>query len=339
MKYKIYFVVLALIIIGLGFAKTVHAVVYRDISLESNRRYPYIYEVFDSRGHLLNTISSVSANRNLDLIIADAKIGFYALDKVKAFPDPKMGIGSKIKIIKTPKYFVTDGRRNLSFFSWAKTVEELFSENKIILGQDDKTNFSLKTDLVPNMDIKITRVAVTIVAEGEPIDFKTVKRDDKTLDEGKTRVEVKGEKGTKTYSYEVRREDGVEISRRLLKTEITKNPVDEVLIIGTKPVITVSCGSRSDIKGWIIEAATKHNQKANMICCLMMAESMGNANSTSSAGYSGLFQYSESYWRTASSRSGFAGSSIFDAKAQIFTTASEIARGEGNRWPPLNKCR
>jgi uncharacterized protein YabE (DUF348 family) len=300
---------------------------------------PYVVEVISADGNNADQFSGTSIQSDPFLISKDLGANPYIEDKFKAFPEIKMGIGSKITIYRAPDYTVKDGKKSYAFKSWAKTVGGLLDENKIELGDDDKINFATDTDLDLNMQITIIRVALTTVREKEAIAYKTVKKEDKALDEGKTRVEQAGVSGEKTYSYLVRREDGVQISKKLTNTEITKKPVDEILIVGTKPVITVACGSRSDIKGWIIEAATQNSMSANTICCLMMKESMGNYNSVAGGGYKGLFQYNEGYWQTASSRSGYAGSSIFDPKAQVFTTAKEISRGEGKRWPPLSQCK
>ena len=202
-------------------------------------------------------------------------------------------------------------------------------ERNIEIGKDDRINFAADNALEPQMLLVIIRVAVTQVDEKSAVDFQIKKKDDKTLDEGKTRVEVAGVKGVRTKTYLVRREDGEEVSRTLLKNEITTGPVDQVLIVGTKPVITVRC-KYNDL---VIEAATKYGLKANDLCIRMMKESNGNTGSVSGGGHLGLFQYTDGFWSSASAGAGFSGASWQDAKAQIFTTAWAWTHGLRGRWP------
>ena len=84
----------------------------------------------------------------------------------------------------------------------------------------------------------ITKPVTQIVYKGSrpvvttkdvPIDYKTVKRDDPTLDHGKTKVETKGAKGVARVTYR----NGKEIKRATI-TE----PVTEVIRVGTKDVVT-----------------------------------------------------------------------------------------------------
>ena len=71
----------------------------------------------------------------------------------------------------------------------------------------------------------------------------------------------------------------------------------------------------------------------------MMRESGGSADAGYPDGmYKGLFQYSEGFWQTVSARAGFEGASIYNAQAQIYTTAWALTYGQGSRWPPWSGC-
>jgi hypothetical protein len=228
-----------------------------------------------------------------------------------------------------------DGKRTSTIRSWQPTIGEILAEKSVELGDDDRINFSIDTEAITGMEIRITRVARTTVKESQPIDYKTVKKEDKTVDEGRVIIQQKGIKGEKLFYYLVIREDGEQVSKTLTKTEISKDPIEEIQIIGTKPVITVACGSRSDIKAWILEAGLQYNIKPNALCIRMMKESRGNSNVVGGTDgkYSGLFQYEAGFWNRASSSAGYAGASIFDAKAQIFSTAWAWSNGLRSRWP------
>lgn len=271
----------------------------------------------------------ISSSESADAILSDLQIEKFESDRIQAFPELAMQIGSQITVNRAPVIFVKDGKRSATYRSWQKTVGELFAERKIEIGKDDKVNFADDIELENNVQIIITRVAITQVQEKKPIDYKTVKKDDPTLDEGKTKVAQAGIKGEKILTYLVKREDGDEVSRRLLGTEISKETTDEILMIGTKPVITVRCKYNDTV----IEAAVKYGVSANAICTLMMKESNGNIASVSSGGHLGLFQYTEGFWADASKKAGFAGADWQNARAQIFTTAWAWSHGYRSRWP------
>jgi hypothetical protein len=69
-----------------------------------------------------------------------------------------------------------------------------------------------------------------------------VKRvNDSTLAKGKTRVKTQGVNGTKKITYEVTVTDGVETARVLIREEVVKQPVTEVILVGTKTTTSSSC--------------------------------------------------------------------------------------------------
>lgn len=290
---------------------------------------PYVVEVINAEGKSTDEFKGIS--NEVDPFLITEKLGAkpFVEDKFTAFPDIKMGIGSKITLYRAPEYKIKEGKKETVVRSWTDSVENLFSEKQIEIGKDDKVNFPLDTKLESGMSVVITRVALTEVQEKKPIDFKTIKKDDGTMDQGRTKVEQAGQKGVKVLTYLVRREDGEEVSRKLLNTETTKKPVDEIILVGTKPVITVRCKYNDTV----IDAALKYSTDANALCSLMMKESNGNPRSGEGSNYQGLYQYTDGFWASASAKAGYSGASIFDPKAQIYTTAWAFTHGQRSRWP------
>lgn len=69
--------------------------------------------------------------------------------------------------------------------------------------------------------------------EVKAIEFSTVRKDDGSLPKGEERISVKGATGERTTTYEVTYVKGVETSRKITGEEVTKTPVDEVILVGT----------------------------------------------------------------------------------------------------------
>ena len=81
--------------------------------------------------------------------------------------------------------------------------------------------------------------------ETQPIPFKTVKQDDATLDKGVEKEKTAGETGEKTITYKAKFKDDKEVAntRTKVKEEVTKQPVNKVVLVGTKEKTIVPGGT------------------------------------------------------------------------------------------------
>jgi hypothetical protein len=248
---------------------------------------------------------------------------------VKIF-DPQLSITGLVVKFNAPVYQIADGRKKYEISSFKGRVEDILSDGSIELANEDIVSPS-RGDREPlgNNLIKITRVSIAQIDEFSSLPYQTKKIDDPTLDKGKTKIQTPGRNGKKQLSYSIRREDGVEISRVLVKTSVIDQPIDEVIKIGTKPVITGWCKYNDDV----IAASIKNNLDPDKLCALMKKESNGHPDSVNPDGpYIGLFQYTEGFWADATKKAGFAGANIYDAKSQIYVTAWALTHGYAGRW-------
>lgn len=71
------------------------------------------------------------------------------------------------------------------------------------------------------------------VSESIPVGYQSVNEDNPTIPKGQTAVKVVGVLGEKKITYKVVYADGVEIDRIKIGEEITKEPVNEVIYVGT----------------------------------------------------------------------------------------------------------
>ena len=87
-----------------------------------------------------------------------------------------------------------------------------------------------------------TRDVVTTenVKEVEDIPFEKKTEETDQLDKGKTQLKTEGKKGvlTKTYRYKVINGLRDEATKELVSSEVTVEPVAEVTLVGTRPVVT-----------------------------------------------------------------------------------------------------
>ena len=78
-----------------------------------------------------------------------------------------------------------------------------------------------------------------ITTKTETIAFTTIQENDNTLEVGKTAVKQEGQNGVLTITYTVTLTDGVETSRVETSRTRTTEPVNRIVLVGTKePVYT-----------------------------------------------------------------------------------------------------
>lgn len=174
---------------------------------------------------------------DLSAMIADRQISLNSEDEVRYFPDPGFGLGSTIKVYRATPIKVIDATKPTNFRTFKKTVREFLDEKNIEVGDKDKISPGFGTSLTPDMVIEIVRVTVTEVTTNESIDFKTITKEDANLNKGIRNTTQQGKKGTRKKVFEVTRENGKEVSRKKISEEVTAQPVDEIVVIGTKEVV------------------------------------------------------------------------------------------------------
>lgn len=76
-------------------------------------------------------------------------------------------------------------------------------------------------------------VTTETVTETEAIPFSKTTREDGSLARGTSRITVAGVDGVRTKTYDITKTDGKETGRKLVKEEVTTQPVAEVTSIGT----------------------------------------------------------------------------------------------------------
>lgn len=72
------------------------------------------------------------------------------------------------------------------------------------------------------------------VVEFEEIPFKELTEQDPTREQGATTLKTRGIKGEKTVTYDVTIKEGTETSRKKISEEVTKAPINQVTLVGSK---------------------------------------------------------------------------------------------------------
>ncbi len=223
--------------------------------------------------------------------------------------------------ITTPKdvTLVVDGVSH-AVTTTAATAADLLAEQGVTLGATDRTSLDPAQPLLAGMRLQVYRVQVTEVVETTPLDYRVVETEDPEALEGEETVTQEGVEGEQATTFRITVVDGVQTAREQLGTAVTREPVDELVSVGTKerPVAASSGGGSPSADGlnW---------------AALAQCESGGRASAVSGNGlYFGLYQFSQGTWKSV----GGAGSpAAASADEQTLRAQLLYQRSGAGQWP------
>lgn len=141
--------------------------------------------------------------------------------------------GQMIFITRAREAMVKIDGGEQKIISQARTVGEMFPLENIRLDEDDIVNPNRESYFTEGLKISVTRVEIREEVKETAIPFETKTTEDGDMSWRKKIITQKGERGVKATTYRVAYHDGKEVSRKVLKTEVTKDPVTENITQGT----------------------------------------------------------------------------------------------------------
>lgn len=188
----------------------------------------------------------------------------------------------------TPVTLIYYGKKT-TVYTHEVTVADLLKSKDIEVGKTDTLSVKKDAKITKNMTIELWRNGSQTVTEDKEVDFPVEQIQDANRDAGYREVKSAGKKGMKTVTYEIVMKNGKEVSRKEIGSVVTKEPVKQVEIVGTKPVIAKYTGGGSKDE-WLTRAgiARSHWAAADYI---VSQESGWNPNAVNaSSGACGLAQ-------------------------------------------------
>lgn len=158
--------------------------------------------------------------------------------------------GIEIEINHATDFTVTADGKTKKYKSLANTVEGALKDIDVKVGEKDIVEPGMDSLLAKNMNIVIKRVEIKEEVVEEEVPFKTVTKDDSSIDEGTTKVVTEGVKGKDKVTYEITYIDGKESSRKEVARETVTAAVDKVVANGTR----ISFNGRSYSRKLVVKA-------------------------------------------------------------------------------------
>ncbi|MBQ9414203.1 MAG: G5 domain-containing protein [Clostridia bacterium] len=113
------------------------------------------------------------------------------------------------------------------------TVADALKKAGIKLGAEDQINVPVETELTKATALQVSRVTYKERREVTVIEYTTSEEETADLDSGERVVATVGENGERTKVYRDRLLNGKVVSTELVSDSVTKEPVNELILVGT----------------------------------------------------------------------------------------------------------
>ena len=165
--------------------------------------------------------------------------GYPITEETYVFPEKTNTLkrGTLVLLRPATVFTVVDHEETKTFTKPARTVQEALEVSGTTLNGADFVEPSLETAMVPGLELRVTRVTVTEETEDTKIPFQKGEEEDDSLSFRVKKVAQKGESGVRTTTYKVSRHNGKIVAKEKLSEVITKEPVEEKTVIGTKVTV------------------------------------------------------------------------------------------------------
>lgn len=166
----------------------------------------------------------------------------YKIDEIKISTNLDDTIRNNYKLdINTKKTisFNNEGN-NLMVNTYTTNVKDFLDELSIKYDSDDIINPSLDSNIKNGEKVSYDNVVIEDYTENKEVEFKKESKYSFDLDYGKKEIEVKGENGKKVLHKSKTFINSKIVSDEVVKETVTKKPINQVTLIGTKEVVEKS---------------------------------------------------------------------------------------------------
>ncbi|MFD8633283.1 ubiquitin-like domain-containing protein [Streptomyces sp. NPDC059533] len=201
------------------------------------------------------------------------------LSSPREAPVPRTGLALSVRTERSVT-FLADGRER-TIRTNAASVQEALDQAGITLHGQDTT--SVPPDSFPRdgQTVTVLRITGTREVREEHIPYAVERTEDPSLFTGTEVVERSGRPGARRVTYGLRTVNGVRQKPRRIAEEIVREPVTQLVKVGTKPLPTSVSGA--DGLDW---------------AALAQCESGGRPSATDASGtYGGLYQFDVRTWQ------------------------------------------
>jgi resuscitation-promoting factor RpfB len=230
-------------------------------------------------------------------------------------------------IIATQKtIIIVDAGKKRTITTTGQTLADALSAAKIKVDEDDKLSARPTTRLVDGLKFTFTRVDISSKTKKFSVDFDTTRKETSKLNKGVTKIDTRGVDGVRAVTYRVVRHNGKIVESAKIKSKLLREPVTEVILIGTKTTTTTTAKESSGSS----TSSTSSTPSDSVWDKLAECESGGNWSINTGNGYYGGLQFSLSTWRAY----GGSGMPHEASREEQIAIAKKVQAAQGwGAWP------
>ena len=184
-----------------------------------------------------NKTFAFSAAKTPRAVAQQSGTQLYPEDKVATVPVQDFvtsgAIGEQIVVKRATPLNVDLFGTQVQMRTQAKTVGEFVKERGIKLKKDDKIVPALSTRIAANQQVSFIRTGVKTETITEKIAMPVQTLTDNSLAYGTNAVRQQGSAGEQVVTYQIQIVNNVETARTVMQKTVTKNPVTQVVVVGT----------------------------------------------------------------------------------------------------------
>lgn len=196
-------------------------------------------------------------NPTVAKVLQEKKIVLNQGDEVKPALSSSVRENTKIEVIRAFKIQITAGGKTTEFNTIVRPVKDVLAKAKIKFDGDDIIKPSLETVVQPDEKIKIVKVRSEIITKQVAINPETEYRSDKSIERGVRKTIRSGKLGLAEHQIQMTYHDEILTKQTALSKKTLKAPVNEIVVVGTKPLVrtlVTSRGSYRYIEAKVMEA-------------------------------------------------------------------------------------
>lgn len=160
------------------------------------------------------------------------------LDEVEPALDVAVDDESEVVIRRAFNVTVSADFAATAYPTQPQTVSDFLAANGVELGEHDWVSPAKDHMLAKGDSVVINRITYRTTQVKEKVAYKTERREDGSMNVGQKKVVQAGKAGEKTITSLVTYKDGVAIAKQELSRAVTTEPVNEVIKVGTRRVIS-----------------------------------------------------------------------------------------------------
>ncbi|MET9023414.1 ubiquitin-like domain-containing protein [Actinopolymorpha sp. NPDC004070] len=214
-----------------------------------------------------------------------------------------------------------------------RTVSDALAKAQVKVDADDRVKPSLSTEVKDGTAIVVNRVDVRKSTRKVALSYDTIHKKTSTLYKGHSKVGRTGHRGEKAQVFRTTFVDGKKVKTQLLSQKVVRQPVDTIVLDGTKVRRSSSGSSGGGGSGGGSSSGGGGNVGGGVDslnwAALAQCESSGNPRAVNPSGYYGLYQFSLSTWHSV----GGSGNPIDNSSAEQTYRAKLLYKKAGaGQW-------